>query len=157
MARKKGKRKPPMTNKPSDKAKRLERRMAVAELLLAEKSYQRIADELDCAKSTVARDVNWLLEQWQDEAIQDVRKAAILELRRIGQIQERLHVKFMEDGDLTSLDRWIKLHERRAKILGLDRPVDLVVNINMADLDDDQIKRLAAGEDVLSVIRRGSS
>lgn len=61
--------------------------------------------------------------------------------------------KAVQAGSLTAIDRALKIMERRAKLLGLDRPtVSPTLNIDYASLTDVQLDRLVNGEDIVAVL-----
>ncbi|MFZ5788903.1 MAG: hypothetical protein ACOY3Y_20890 [Acidobacteriota bacterium] len=59
-------------------------------------------------------------------------------------------------GSLAAVDRLLKVMEQRARLLGLDRPVlSSVVDIDLKQLTDEQLQRLADGEDPTTVLATG--
>lgn len=91
-------------------------------------SYPKIADELGCGLATAHRWVQEALERSIDEPARDIIK---IELKRLDKMLESIEeiAANAEDDDvkLRAHDRILKVQERRAKLLGLDSPVQVEV------------------------------
>ena len=56
-------------------------------------------------------------------------------------------------GNLAAVDRLLRVMERRARLLGLDRPVLAPsMDIDVTQLTDEQLQRLVEGEDPVAVL-----
>jgi predicted transcriptional regulator len=92
----------------------------------AGRSYQSIADELGLAVSTVYNAVGKALEEIVREPAERVRGQEVKRLdRMIEALWARAQTFASEDAaelQLKTIDRVIKIQERRAKMLGLDAP-----------------------------------
>lgn len=97
------------------------RREQVAQLVLARHSIRAIADDLGATKSTIHRDIIALRGEWKRERLEAMEQTADEELQRL-LVAERAIWPHVITGDLGSIDRLLKIMERRAKMLGLDAP-----------------------------------
>lgn len=96
-----------------------ERAIQALDLRKAGISYEMIAQRLGYSNRTAAfRAVQNLLEKSEKEASSDLRE---MELRRLDDLFLSIYKKARE-GDLPSIDRCLKIMERRAKMSGLDAP-----------------------------------
>lgn len=118
------------------------RRKKVWANLLAGLNYREIAEALDCSIGTVCNDVKEKLEELKEETIRDVEEWRTLEIARIDRIINGIW-KRVVDGDLAAVDRFLKLAERKAKLLGLDQEsLNLKVDLDVSKLSDDQLQSL---------------
>jgi DNA-binding Lrp family transcriptional regulator len=89
----------------------------------AGRSYQSIADELGLSKPTVYEAIGRALEDLVREPAERVRGQ---EVKRLDAMLEALwqQARVCDDREiqLKTIDRVIKIQERRAKLLGLDAP-----------------------------------
>jgi len=100
-----------------------------------------------------------------DRLIEELRESAsdvlTIDLQRLDVMLSRLWEKVdSEEPDYAAVDRVLKLMERRAKLLGMDAPQQLnalIRNINLGQLTDEQLTRIAEGEDLLYVIANPSA
>ena len=96
----------------------------VVELRRSGWTYSRISQELGVGVAQVGLIVkNALLEirKVTEESVEQLRQ---MELERLDEIQRALWPG-VESGNLKSIDRMLKLMERRSKLLGLDAPTRL--------------------------------
>lgn len=105
---------------------REDRRNAVWDGMLAGKSYRTMATELGVSAQTVLRDVKVLRRRWQLVADR-YEDHARLDLARIEKLINRLWGYAIEGGkggspDKFAVDRIIALLDRKARMLGNDRP-----------------------------------
>jgi AcrR family transcriptional regulator len=101
---------------------KLDRQTKVAEMRLAGFTSQRaIAQRLGVDKATISRDFKELDAKFQEIAAQDIVRAKGLDLERIEALIDAIWAK-AENGDTWSIDRIVKLLERKANMLGLDAP-----------------------------------
>lgn len=96
----------------------LERQLQALELRKAGLSYPVIADKLGYASASGAyQAVESAIQKVLEEPAEKVRKMA---LSRLDSFMLSIWPKLRE-GDLTAIDRALKIEERRAKLLGLDK------------------------------------
>ncbi len=92
------------------------------ELRKAGVSYQQIADALGYKDASGAwRAVKAGLKKTLQEPADDLRK---LELERLDSAAAAIYPS-VKQGQYGAIDRWIKIMERRAKLLGLDAPTKI--------------------------------
>ena len=101
---------------------KLDRQTKVAELRLSGFTSQRaIAARLGVDPATINRDFKELDAKFQEIAAQDIARAKGLDLERIEALIDAIWDKAAK-GDTWSVDRVVKLLERKASMLGLDAP-----------------------------------
>lgn len=106
---------------PRRTAARQRRQQAIA-LRVEGNTFDQIAAALGCTRSAA-----WKMVQREiDEIVRDTRADAAelraLELARLDDAQRAIWDR-VEDGHLPSIDRLLRISERRAKLLGLDAPM----------------------------------
>lgn len=117
----------------------LDRRRQAVSLRLAGHTYQQIADRLGYRGHTGARAA---VEKALREAIREPSREVItLELLRLDALQAALWPKALA-CDLAAVDRVLKVMERRARLLGLDVPVEQRVRVTSET--DARIEQLVA-------------
>lgn len=124
-------------------------------------TYQKIADSLGVTKATAYNRVQRALIAIPSEAVDEYRK---IETERLDTMLERVMEKVTYDdgksGFLFAVDRALAIMDRRAKLLGLDKPIKHEV-ITM-DYIQSEIMRLEAivgeeDEDESNYLEAGSS
>lgn len=101
------------------------RRAKALQLKLAGYTYARIAQELGIHESQVYKDVQQAIRQYTEEPAREVREQ---ELARLDGLLTSLWYK-ATTGDMFAVDRVIKIMERRAKLLGLDAPPQVTLEV----------------------------
>jgi len=84
-------------------------------------SFERIGKELGCSTSQAFRLVDNALKQARSQTREKTTEIVQLELRRL----DRLLLALWPDaikGDVSRVDRVLRIMERRSKLLGLDAP-----------------------------------
>ena len=107
-------------------AQREDRRRVVAANLLAGLTYREMAAALDISLGTVTNDVGIILGRWKREQVETADECAQIELRRLDRIVNAIWTD-VQSGKLSSIDRMLKIMERRARLLGLDAKQELDV------------------------------
>jgi hypothetical protein len=101
------------------------RRIAVAlDMRIKGATYQQIGDALGVTLQSANRMVLAGVAEWNATIRRDAADLIALEYARL----ERLHAAVWDQaiaGDPAAVDRVLKIMERRAKLLGLDRQPDL--------------------------------
>jgi len=99
-----------------------ERRKTVAANLVAGLNYRDIAGALGVSVGTVASDVKMIMGRWRADQVREVNEVVQLDLRRLDNalnaIWDNVH-----KGDDTAIGTMLRILERRAKLLGLDKPL----------------------------------
>lgn len=120
---------PTKPNRPSRAAVRAaaeHRRSLVARLVLARIPYRRMQEALEgqgvmVSLSTLHNDVQVIRAGWRESAARSYNDFVDEEVALLGSIQAAVVPKAL-DGQLGAVDRVLHIAERRAKLLGLDRP-----------------------------------
>ena len=108
-----------------DAVKANDRHIQALELRKAGVSYQRIAEALGFNSPQAAwKAVNSALKKTVQEPADEVRK---LEVERLDAAAQAIYPS-VKQGQYGAIDRWLKIMERRAKLLGLDMPTKLDLN-----------------------------
>jgi transposase len=102
-------------------AEREERRKKVAANLLAGLTFREMAEAIGCSVGTVHNDVKLLLKRWQDEQVTSVQERKLMEGRRIDRALNAIWGR-VQQGDLGTIDRLVKLIQERARLYGLYAP-----------------------------------
>ena len=117
-----------------------EKTLKALELRKRGMNYTQIGEELGCARSTACRYVLSELENLAEKCREEAVHVRDLELQRL----DALYLKAweaVEGGDLSAIDRCLRVQERRAKLLGLDaaQKVDVqgLVDIHFDKEDED--------------------
>lgn len=136
------------------KIQRAEQARKVLELRKAGASHDQIADQLKLAN----RSVSWkLFKAALHEVIREPAQDVLaLELDRLDALLLGCWQN-AKSGDPHAIDRALRIMDRRAKYLGLDKPIEvsgpggnplvaLARTLDIASLTDEQIDRIAAGD-----------
>ncbi|KPL72270.1 hypothetical protein ADN00_15760 [Ornatilinea apprima] len=125
-----------------------ERRKVVAANILAGLSYRQIADALNISIGTISNDVKKITERLEKEQVEDLSQALRLEIARLDQLLNTLWSK-ATNGDLSCIDRILKISDQRAKLLGL---YDANFNINVTKGVDLQKARQERWKNIAGII-----
>lgn len=85
-------------------------------------SYRGIAEQLAISLGTAHQYVSDALNEINQLTASDAEELRGLELERLDTAQLAV-AKLVKQGHLGAVDRWLKISERRSKLLGLDAPV----------------------------------
>lgn len=92
------------------------------------------------------------LEHVRTQVAESATDVLSLELQRLDDIFRKVYTS-AKNGHLGAVDRVLRIMDRRAKLLGLDAPSQTrSVNVDLDDLSDDELIRVANGEDPFDVI-----
>ena len=97
------------------------RRAEAIKLRVLGKGYQEIADTLGVGLATAHSDVKFKLDEAAKEATDAAREALAIDIQRLD-LAIALALREVQAGNLSAIDRVVKVQERRAKLLGLDSP-----------------------------------
>ena len=130
-----------------------EKARQAVELRLAGFSFEAIAKQLGYrTRSTVYRAIDGLLAARAEEAKGSLDQALVLELDRLDRMFLLVWNQLRSQNTdstlrLASIDRALKIQERRARYLGLDAAIKSEVSItDVSKLTDEQLERIAAGD-----------
>ena len=103
-----------------------ERRLKVIEKRKTGMSMADIAKEVGCCTMTVSNDLRFLLSELVALSADCVAEHRQLELERLDALWESIY-KDATKGNLWKIDRCLTIMERRARFLGLDKPMAHIV------------------------------
>jgi len=101
------------------KLRTIQRENRAMELRLAGATYAKIGEALGVSHTAAHKIVARVVARMAEEDLDNVRKIRALEIARL----DRLLLGIWQDarqGDLSAIDRALKIMDRRAKLLGLD-------------------------------------
>ena len=145
------------------KLKATERRAFVFELRKQGLSYRAIAERAlweygpdDLPKGYDSRiawlDVNYELKKIREQLSSDVAAVRAMELERLDALQNAIWEE-AATGNLGAIEKVLKIMKRRADVMGIDAASKhLVQSLDMAKLTEEQLERLAAGDNVFDVL-----
>lgn len=113
-----------------------ERRGRVATMLVAHTKYREMARRENVSVSVIANDVKMIRRQWQQDFADSYDTLVHAETAKLDMIEGRLLHRALTGGkdggmDLWALDRLFVLMERRARMLGLDAPQRVEVQMRV--------------------------
>ena len=110
-----------------------ERQQTALSLRKSGASYRAIAAHISAlpgnekySEGLAHHDVSTCLKAINEQTSLDTEEYRSLELERLDTAQLAI-AKKVQAGDLGSIDRWLRISERRAALLGLDAPVRLKI------------------------------
>ena len=98
------------------------RRETVSQLYLRHITQPQIAAQLRVDKSTVSRDVKYLIEQWRERAQGPIAQWVAQELAEIDQMEADAAMAYATTKDRQWVETRLHIKDRRAALLGLDAP-----------------------------------
>ena len=92
-------------------------------------SYEKIAEKLGVSSMTVGYDIRYCLKELVELTAQETDEYRQLEVERLDKMIEvcMIQIEAGGNGALWAIDRAITIADRRAKFLGLDKPLSLIV------------------------------
>ena len=97
------------------------RRVEALNLRMAGASYRQIGARLGISEAQAHKDVARELDRLAAEAQEAAQQVLALELARLDMAQLAI-AQQVRNGNLGAIDRWLRIGERRARLLGLDAP-----------------------------------
>jgi hypothetical protein len=110
-------------------------------------TYDRIAEALGMSTSGAADSVRRALQALKTETAEKAEEVRDLELRRLDRMLQIAEAA-AESGDISAIDRVLRIQERRSKYLGLDAPAkaeiksETTARIDLGVLDDRKLDDL---------------
>jgi len=137
-----------LRHKPTSKEKlgAKERRQKVLDMRLLGASLRRIAEKIGVSHETVRGDLQKALEELSETERAKAEHLRGLELQRLDVAVNAIGSKVL-DGDLGAIDRWLKISERRARLLGLDAPDASNIHVTgsaLTEMSNDELRRIVA-------------
>lgn len=142
------------TARAAAKLAREKRRQVIATLVTYHWTYQEIADRVGVAVGTVCSDVAVIRKRWQERYAEEYARHVAEEIAKLDDLERRIlplaltgGARSGEEGakpSLWAVDRALAIMDRRARLLGLDKPtkVDAKVTVTESTVLDDQIRAL---------------
>ena len=125
----------------SIRLKATERRVKALELRKRGASYRDIGDALGVSHTTAAKDVKKALAQLNKQEAVSAEQYRRLSAERINVARIAIAHRVMQ-GDLPSIDRWLKLNEQEIKLYGLNEPE--VLKLGLSDETAQSLSMLLA-------------
>jgi sigma54-dependent transcription regulator len=137
----------------SKEAELIERRKQVAKLYLNRAKIADIADKLGIDYSTVSRDITYLKKCWLEESKEDISKQIARELAELDLMELEANIQYQaakKAGKDVFMIRWketqLKIKDRRAKLLGLDRPQKVELDAKLDHSGKLEVKKMSDEE-----------
>jgi len=106
----------------------VEKRQKCLEFRKAGASYRSIAEQQGISLGLAHKYVSDALSEINQLTAQDAEELRELELERLDTAQLAIASQ-VRKGHLAAIDRWLKISERRSKLLGLDAPVQQQIKL----------------------------
>lgn len=120
-----------------------DRRRRVAELRLQHHTIAEIAERLGISKATASTDLSAVREEWAERRSATYEEWVAEEIAKIDRL-ERTLLPAAIAGEYPAVDRIVSLMDRRARMLGLDKPQLHEHTVITMDAVEAEIKRLEA-------------
>lgn len=123
-----------------------QRRDQVAVMLVSRTPYRTMARQLNVSTGTIAKDVKAIRKAWQDRYADEYHEHAAEQLATLDIVKQRLIPRVLTGGkterdpetgqnrrtmDLFALDRLLGVMDREARLLGLDAPQRIEVQMHV--------------------------
>ena len=121
---------PSLKNQPRNRGLIIqERRLAALKWRKMGLSYEKIAEKLGVSSMTVGYDIRYCLKELVELTAQETDEYRQLEVERLDKMIEvcMIQIEAGGNGALWAIDRAITIADRRAKFLGLDKPMALIL------------------------------
>lgn len=106
------------------------RRRMVAQLYLRRMTQIEIAEKLNISQATVSGDLKALKREWLEQSLDAVDEVRAREVAELDEMERDCALQFVGGKEDVWILRRLGLKERRAKLLGLDKPAKATVTIN---------------------------
>lgn len=117
------------------------RRRKVAELRLQHWTESEIAEALGVSQPTISRDLAHIRDEWREERVRSYDDWVAEELAKLAALERTLLPEAILEGG-QAVDRVLSVMDRRARLLGLDKPQLHEHTIVTEDALDAEIRRL---------------
>lgn len=133
------------------------RRTRVVELVLQQRPIPEIAAELGVTTRTVQKMIKEVRDDWRRTRLENMDRLYDEDLRKLELLERAIIDKALnaKDGSqLWAMDRMMAIIQRRAEMIGYDAPKrSMNLDLDLTSLTDEQLERIADGEDPLAVVR----
>jgi IS30 family transposase len=123
-----------------------ERRIKALELRKTGLTFEEIGRILGVSDSQVYRDIQTYFKKTAKEPTEELRR---LELERFDRYLTKLEPK-IERGDTRAIEMALKISERRARLLGLDAPIETNTTVTV-QLEPEVLQLLGRAEQKLQI------
>lgn len=131
--------------KDKEKSKILERQIQVLELRQSGWSFRAIGEKLDISHVQAWQDFQNALTELREVSNDKADDLRQLELERLDALTKALEPMAMV-GNTNSINAYLRVMERRAKLLGLDAPEKKEFKFEeLSKLSDDELRAIAEG------------
>lgn len=100
--------------------------------------FESIAKKLGCERSTACGYVKQALAELAEQDLENAAEVRSLELLRLDQMLNALQPA-IDQGDTKSIDTALKIQDRRAKLLGLDKEKAAPTNVTVLNLSVEEL------------------
>lgn len=118
-----------------------ERRQQALDYRKAGYSYRDIGARLDVSHEQVRRDIEAALAALVDDTKDSAGQLRQLELERLDMLTKALE-PMAKVGNPGAVNSFLRVMERRAKLLGLDAPVKQDISVDVTKLTDDELRAI---------------
>ena len=112
-----------------------ERKAKVARLYLGRNTIASMARMLEVTTQTIQRDLKDCREQWQGDQLENTAEQITRELEELQKMESDCDAQFLATKDPVWIEKRMRIKERRAKLMGLDKPSQIQqvgeVNLNI--------------------------
>lgn len=126
-----------------EKERIAERRTQVFALRLSGASYRQIGKQLGITPDTAWRDVTAVLKELQERSLKTADLYRTLELERLDTMLLSIMTQ-VRNGNLSAIDRALRISDQRCKLLGLNRP-ELTLTKDVTEMSDDELRAIVEG------------
>lgn len=142
----------PRDDGPHGKDWRLLRRTMIADMLLRRIPERAMAAQLGCSKSTVHRECEKIRREWRDRHAEKfdahvAESLAVLDRTRATALAIMQRDDVVIPARLDALGKVLASEDRRARLLGLDKPQRIEATIHL-DLEAERARGLAMVDEV---------
>lgn len=124
-----------------EKANIEERRQQALDYRKAGYSYRDIGARLEVSHEQARRDVEAALAALVEDTKDSAEQLRQLELERLDMLTKALE-PMAAVGNPGAVNSFLRVMERRAKLLGLDAPVKQDINLDVSKLTDDELRAI---------------
>lgn len=112
-----------------------ERQEVIAEMRLNGFTQEAIARQLEISQQTVSKELKKIRNIWRDRCALSYDEHVSQAVARYDQLAEALAPRIAM-GQAVAIDTAIRLEDRRARLLGIDKPVEQKVTISIEAIDN---------------------
>lgn len=130
-----------------------ERRERAFELRKAGATFKTIGEQLGISEQAASRHISRVLRQLAEKLQEDAILVRQMEAERLDRFFLALWTRAVA-GDVVSIDRALRIMERRAKLLGLDMPLKVAPTDPSGDVPYDPITDTERADRLAEILQR---